>query len=690
MRIVMLLQPYILSQASFVLMVAVYAAGGAGALCFRKNERLANLWGSLFAVAGSLLGLLFSAVVLVTGATPVFSFPTSFPLLSIAFHIDDLSAFFMLVISVIALFCSIYAPGYLRYYYGKCNIGLLGFCYNLFIASMILVVTASNALFFLIAWEVMSLSSYCLVIIEADEERNIRAGSLYFIMTHVGSAFILAAFLLFFQAAGSFEFDLMAKGISTASPTVKNAIFLFSLIGFGSKAGIIPLHIWLPGAHPAAPSHVSALMSGIMIKTGIYMLARICWDILPGPPALWWGLLITLIGATSSLLGVLYALSEHDLKRLLAYHSIENIGIILLGLGSSLVFLAAGEKAMAAFGLIASLYHTMNHATFKALLFLGAGSVIAETHTRNIEEYGGLIKRMPQTAFFFLVGSLAISAMPPFNGFFSEWMTFQSLFQGVNRLGLPTKMVFIPAIGALAFTGGLAAACFVKAFGVTFLARPRNEKAAQAHEAALSQRIAMAGLAVLALALGLGAGPIFSGFTHLAGSLSAFRMIEPLSPDHASFGVFGVKAGFASLSAPALFAGIGLVTGAVAILFSYGARKRNAALGATWDCGADLTARMEITATAFSRSIVTIFRGVLRPTGQIELEYNDAMLRYFPKTGRVKMEFHDIYETFIYRPLQRVTLWIAGKTKRIQAGNINVYVLYIFMMLTALLSILVI
>ncbi len=257
---------------------------------------------------------------------------------------------------------------------------------------------------------------------------------------------------------------------------------------------------------------------------------------------------MVIIGSISSFLGVLYALSEHDLKRLLAYHSIENIGIILLGLGSSLVFLSAGMKALASLGLVAALYHTLNHATFKALLFLGAGSVIAETHTRNIERYGGLIKVMPQTAFFFLVGSLAISALPPFNGFFSEWMTFQSLFLGVNSFTLATKMIFIAAIGALAFTGGLAAACFVKAFGVTFLARPRSEAVTQAKESALPLRIGMAVLALLTLILGVFAGTVSSGFAEIVASLSAFQPGQAVSG--LSFDSLIVTTGFASLSPP--------------------------------------------------------------------------------------------------------------------------------------------
>ncbi|MHB9098956.1 MAG: hydrogenase 4 subunit B [Syntrophales bacterium] len=678
---------FITSPAGFFLVISTFAVGAIGAVLTGKNDRRANLWGNGCAILGSLMGLVFSGVVLSTGIIPAFGIQTSFPLLSLSVRVDAMAAFFMLLISLIALFCSIYALGYTSHFYQKYPLGALGFFYNTFIASMVMVVTAHNALFFLIVWEIMSLTSYFLVIYERHEERNIKAGTLYFIMTHVGTAFILFAFLLLYQASGSFDFGAIRESMASAPPAMRNVIFIFALVGFGAKAGIIPFHIWLPAAHPAAPSHVSALMSGVMIKTGIYMLARICWDLLPGAPPLWWGLLILMIGSISSLLGVLYALSEHDLKKLLAYHSIENIGIILLGLGSSLVFLSAGMKTFAMLGLIAALYHTMNHATFKALLFLGAGSVIAETNTRNIEEYGGLIRVMPQTAFFFLIGSLAISALPPFNGFFSEWMTFQALFQGVNTFDLATKMMFVAAIGALAFTGGLAAACFVKAFGITFLARPRSETGKQAKESALSLRIGMAALALLTLMLGFLSGWISSGFAGVAASLSAFRQMDTLSV--VSFDLLSVQTGFASISLPVLFAGIVVMTAAVAAAFAILTRKRTLRIGSTWDCGADLTPRMEITATGFSRSIITIFRGVLKPTGQTEMEYHDAKLRYFPKTGTVTMAFQDVYASYFYQPLQKITLGVAEQIKKIQIGNINVYILYILVTLTGLLLMLV-
>ncbi len=678
---------YILSPAGFLLVISTFVAGAIGALLADGNDRRANLWGNGCAIAGSLLGLVFSGTVLATGIIPDFAVPTTFPLLSLSIRVDAMSAFFMLLVSLIALFCSTYALGYVGHFYQKYPIGALGFFYNTFIASMVLVVTAHTALFFLIAWELMSLTSYFLVIYERHEGKNIKAGTLYFIMTHVGTAFILLAFLLLYRASGSFDFGVITEAAASASPALRNAVFVCALVGFGAKAGIIPFHIWLPAAHPAAPSHVSALMSGVMIKTGIYMLARICWDILPGPPPLWWGLLILLIGAISSLLGVLYALSEHDLKKLLAYHSIENIGIILLGLGSSLIFLSAGMVTFAVLGLVAALYHTLNHATFKALLFLGAGAVIAETHTRNIEEYGGLIRVMPQTAFFFLIGSLAISALPPFNGFFSEWMTFQALFQGVNTFDLATKMMFVAAIGALAFTGGLAAACFVKAFGATFLARPRSEAGAQAKESSLTLRIGMAALALSTLILGFASGWVSHLFADIAASLSAFRQAG--APSVVSFDLMSVQTGFASVSLPVLFTGIAALTAAIAAAFAFLTRKRTMTIVPTWDCGADLTPRMEITATGFSRSIITVFKGVLKPTGQTEIEYHDAKLRYFPKTGLVTMAFQDVYDAYFYEPLQKITLGVAEQIKKIQVGNINVYILYILLTLTGLLLMLV-
>jgi len=675
------------SQSLFFISLLLFAVGAIGALLLGKNDRKANAWGNMLGCMGSLGGILAAVRVLFWGEKFSVSFDSSFPLIRLSFHLDNLSAFFMLVISLIALLASIYALGYAKHFFGKYNLGTLGFLYNLFIAGMLLVVTAGNAIFFLIVWEIMSLASYFLVVFDRQDKNNVKAGTLYFVMTHIGTAFIILAFLLLYKLTGSLDFSVMKNNLGQTPVIFKNIVFVLALVGFGTKAGIIPLHIWLPSAHPAAPTQVSALMSGVMIKTGIYMMIRIFMDVFPGAP-LWWGLVILSIGAVSSLLGVLYALSEHDIKRLLAYHSIENIGIILLGLGSAMVFLSLDMQALAVLGLAAALFHTLNHAVFKSLLFMGAGSVIAKTHTRNIEEYGGLIHLMPQTAFFFLIGSMAISALPPFNGFFSEWLIFQALFSGINSAGLLASWVFILSAGALAFTGGLAAACFVKAFGTTFLARPRSEEAKQAKEVDLSLRIGMGTLAGLTLVLGVLAGPICKVLVRVAGSLGNLQNAQAA----ANFGIFSshLKNNFAALSMPGILFFL-LLALAVTFVLVYGTtRKQKVKIGRVWDCGTDLSPRMEITATGFSRAIITIFGGILQPTKQTAVEYRDADMRYFKKTNVVSLKTKDVYGSYLYGPGQKLVERFSRYTKKIQSGNINAYILYIFMTLIALIIFLVI
>jgi len=671
----------IASPISFFILLELFLIGAAGSLVLRKNDASANVWSSFFAIAGSLWGLLFASAILISGQALSFVAGTSpFPLLSLAMHIDMLSALFIFIISLIALFCSIYGIGYVKHFYKKYNIGTLGFFYHLFIAGMVLVVTASNGIFFLIAWEIMSVASYFLVVYDRNDENNVKAGFLYLVMTHVGTAFIIAAFLLLYKYTGSFDFEVIKSAVTFIPSSIKNTIFVLSMVGFGVKAGIIPFHIWLPAAHPAAPSHISALMSGVMIKTGVFMMMRLFLDILQ-PAPVWWGLVVLFVGATSSLLGVLYALTEHDIKRLLAYHSIENIGIILLGLGSALTFSSLGMLPLALLSLVAALFHTVNHAIFKSLLFLSAGSVINQMHTRNMEEYGGLIKYMPHTAFFFLIGSMAISALPPFNGFFSEWLTFQSLFQGIIALDSSARWVFILAAGALAFTGGLALTCFVKAFGATFLARPRSAEVSHAKESSFPLLAAMGALAALSLLFGLFSGPVTLFLETIGKSFSIFQSAPSLLSLPRGH-VLTVGSGFASVSGLAFLV---LFTVAIFIVVwiirSAINKKQKIKIGATWDCGTDLTSRMEITATGFARSIVLIFKGVLKPSIQHEIEYHDAETRYMPKSRTVILGVRDVHQAYFYRPLHKVVATLAEQTKNIQSGNINTYISYIFIAL---------
>lgn len=679
----------ITTQASFIALLLLFVVGAIGSLFLRKNDALANRWNSVFAIVGSLWGLLFAISTIIIGHDLSFSFRTSFsPLLSLSFHIDMLSAFFIFVISLITLFCSIYGIGYIKHFYKKYDIGALGFFYHSFIVGMLLVVSASNGIFFLIAWEIMSIASYFLVVYDREDENNVKAGFIYLIMTHVGTAFIIFSFILLYRFTGTFDFDAIKLSVSLIPDSIKNIIFVLAMIGFGTKAGIIPFHIWLPAAHPAAPSHVSALMSGVMIKVGIYMMIRIFLDLLQ-PIPLWWGMTVLVIGLISALLGVLYALTEHDIKRLLAYHSIENIGIILLGFGSALTFSSLGMPSLALFGFMAALFHILNHATFKSLLFLGAGSIINQMHTRNMEEYGGLIKYMPQTAIFFLIGSMAISALPPFNGFFSEWMTFQSLFQGIALLDISVKWIFILAAGSLAFTGGLALACFVKVFGATFLARPRSLEVTYVKESSFSMLVGMGGLAALSLLFGIFSGQLIFFLEKIGNELSIFKN-TPSLVSLSSTKIITMGDGFASVSGPAFLAIFIVVIFLVIFIIQWLINgNQKVKFDATWNCGTDLTPRMEITATGFSRSIVLIFKGILKPSVQHEIEYHDSETRYLPKSRNVILGVRDMYQIYFYKPLHVMLNRVSHRVKNIQSGSVNVYVSYIFIaLIIALFSIL--
>ncbi len=671
-----------LTQQGFFISLVMFAIGAVGSLALYRKDHPANLWANGFAIAGSFIGILFSVSILFSGKTVIFEMLNTFSLFPVFIKVDMLSAFFVLIISTVSFLSTIYAIGYMRQFYGKYNLGSFGFFYNIFIASMMLVVTANNSLYFILVWELMSLASYFLVIFEFDHRKNIKAGFLYFIMTHIATGGILLGFLLLYAATGSFDFEVIRSQSGNISPSMFAMVSILMLAGFGTKAGIIPLHIWLPEAHPAAPSQVSALMSGVMIKTGIFMIIRIFFDIIPGAP-IWLGLLILFLGAISSILGVLYALSEHDVKRLLAYHSVENIGIILMGIGSALVFISYDHKSLAALALLAALYHTMNHAIFKALLFLAAGSVVMATHTRNIEEYGGLIKRMPQTALFFLVGAVAISALPPFNGFISEWLTFQSLFAGVGSFDIFTKGIFIFAIVSLSFTGGLAAACFVKAFGITFLAKPRSKESEEAEESELSLRFGMAVLAAFCLLLGIFANFVVSFLANVIDKLPIFS--SNASDVFIQNNAIQIRGDFASLSILQIFAVLAFFSFLVFYIFNYITRAQKEKIYGTWDCGATLNPRMEITATSFSRSIISIFKGVLKPTKQIDVEYRDANIRYFTKSSTVVLGMSNVYKVYLYDPLTAVITRISNIAKRIQCGNINLYILYIFITVIVLL-----
>jgi hydrogenase-4 component B len=658
-------------------------AGILGGLLNLSRDRAANALSFGSAALASGCGAVAAVLALLYRCTLQFELWSSFiPSLRFSIKLDALGAFFVLILSVLGVALSVYSLGYARGFYGRKKVGVLGAFFNALLLATLLVFLADNAFFFLVAWEIMALTAYCLVSFEHEKDEARNAGVLYFVMSHIGTGCLILGFLLLFQATGDYGFDGFRALGGRMSPERRNAAFLLFLFGFGVKAGIVPLHIWLPVAHPVAPSNVSALLSGVLIKTGIYGLTRVIFDFLGSPPN-WWGVTLLTIGTLSAVLGVLYALMEHDLKRLLAYHSIENIGIILMGLGAALMFLHTNHPVLASLALIAGLYHTINHAIFKALLFLGAGAVLHATHTRNMEEMGGLIKRMPKTAFCFLIGAVAISALPPLNGFVSEWLTYQSLLQGFGTTVSLVRIIF-PLCGAmLALTGALAAACFVKAFGITFLAQPRSTHAAHAREVAPTMIAGMALLAGACVFLGLFPTLFLSLLDPLTRQLTGQEISGQLSlANGLVLGNTDPRGGTVS-TLGILLVGVCLLPVPWALWLCFG-RQAGLRIGPTWDCGLKgLTPNMEYTATGFSKPIRMIFKALFRPRRDVQREYDYSA--YFARTLRFESHIEEAFVTRLYRPLNRGILRFSRRMRALQAGSIQAYLIYIFVTLLLLL-----
>jgi len=665
------------------LIVVGYAAGLLLPLCFPARPKIQNLLAHGLAAFAAMGGIYLGMVGLLAPEPLAMSVPSTLPLLTFAVRLDSLSSFFLLMISLVGLAASIYAVGYVTELYGRISIALLGSHYNGFLLSMTLVVLADNGFFFLIAWELMSLFSYFLVVTEHEKSDVRYAGLFYLIMTHVGTAFIILTFLLLFQGSGSFSFDAFRHPEQPLSDGMKTMAFVLALVGFGTKAGIVPLHVLLPYAHPAAPSHISALMSGVMIKTAIYALLRVYFDFFGGHFPWWWGFVVLVIGAVSALLGVMYALMEHDLKSLLAYHSVENIGIILLGIGAGMIFHSYDLDELAALGLIAGLYHTVNHAVFKALLFFGAGSLLYATHTRNMEEYGGLLRRMPWTGACFLIGAVSIAALPPTNGFVSEWLVFQSLFLSYQMPSLLMKFMLPLAAAMLALTGALALTCFAKAFGISFLALPRSSHARHAKEVPWSMRIGMGVLSAVCIALGLAPMLVVPVMDHVSTSMIG-RSIAAKMLALDGWALAPVNVEFSSLSSPVL--GLLLVATAalgLTLVACYGGTSPRR-YSKTWACGLNLTSRMEYSATGFVQPIKRVFSTIYQPTVKLETEFLEES-RYFAKRRRFEFHIEPMFQTYLYDPLIAFVSGLANRMRIVQTGSLHLYLAYIFVTLVVLL-----
>ncbi|MBI4549537.1 MAG: hydrogenase 4 subunit B [Candidatus Omnitrophica bacterium] len=666
----------------FLLQFIFYIFGALIPALSGKNTRLASAASHLAAGIGSMLGLACALFVFASGIPFEWVFPGEGVFGNLTLRLDRLSAVFLFILSALSAAVSIYAVGYLKDHHRDAR--FLGFVYNSFICSMALVITAANAFYFLLSWEVMALTSYMFVVMEHEQKESRRAGLLYFVMTHLGTAFLMIAFLALFLNAGSFEFRDFQASASALAPAWKNAVFVCALIGLGTKAGMIPLHIWLPEAHTQAPSHASALMSGVMIKTAIYALLRFLFQFL-GEIEAWWGGVILCAGILSALIGILYALMEHDLKRLLAYSSIENMGIVFLGIGSSLFFAASGRTAWAGFALIAALFHSVNHAFFKGLLFLGAGSVFSAVHCRDMERLGGLIHRMPATAAFFLTGCVAISALPPLNGFVSEWMTLIALFAGMQFQGLAARFFFPILASLFGFAGALAAMCFVKAFGITFLGSPRSSEAAQARESDGWMKAAMAVLSAGCVLLSAGAG-------WTAGILSrvAADLLEGAPADFLPSGQSVCVSGPAEMGRFMPAAGLGLLAVLPISLWIWRRlrlKQLKVRTGPNWDCGfSRITDRMQYSATGYSKPLRRIFSFLYQPLRRVEVEDEGHVL--LRTAQRFESRIRPLFEEVLYRPLARWIIGLSEKARQIQTGHIQLYLSYI--LLTTIILVLVV
>jgi len=616
---------------------------------------------ALAAVAATSLGAPSEQVVL----------PIGLPDLPVHLRRDALTSLFLFLLGATSAGISVFAAGYFRRGQGT-SAGLLCLQYHLFLASMGVVLLANDAYAFMVAWETMALSSYFLVTTQHTLPEIRRAGFLYLLIAHVGAIAILLSFGVMQGGSWQFTFDAMRNAHLT--PQWAAIAFLLALFGFGAKAGLVPLHVWLPEAHPAAPSPVSALMSGVMLKTAVYGVLRVTFDLL-GNPALWWGLVLLAIGLFSALYGVVFAAAQTDMKRLLAWSSIENLGIVVAGIGLAVVFHGVGMNSLGALALIAALYHSLNHAFMKSLLFLGTGAVLHSTGERNLGRLGGLIHRMPWVAWLTLIGALAMAGLPPLNGFVSEWLLLQAFLFAQNVPRTFVNMLLPVGAALVALCAALTAYVMVKFFGVIFLGQPREASLARARDAGVLERLGLIWLALGCFALGLLPTAVIGGLRIVVGRLSGASL-----PDvHAPWWLLVPLPGRgATYSAPLfLFAltAVVVLTVLTVRLFYHGRARR----AAPWDCGfGGLTARMQDTAEGFGQPIRHIFGAFFSLKRELPSAF-DAAPRYRVVVG-------DRFWQGLYLPIGTLVQRVADAFAWLQQGRIATYLLYSFVTLIVLLA----
>ncbi|KKC29460.1 hydrogenase 4 subunit B [Caldanaerobacter subterraneus] len=664
-------------QQLFLLSIFLYVVGALISLGLNRDGKIANYVSGTTAFLAGCTGVASAVPVLIEGKGFILEGMEFIPFGRFTINVDPLSAFMTLVISLLSIATGIYSISYQEEYIGK-GTGVMGFLNNIFIVSMILVVTIDNAFYFLVFWELMTLVSYFLVCFEQENREAIKAGFVYFVMAHVGTVLIMISFILFYVYTGTFDFAAFRN--ANLLPVIKNLAFLLAFLGFGVKAGIVPFHFWLPQAHPAAPSNVSALMSGVMIKTAIYGIIRVGVDFL-GASAWWWGLTVLAFGAISAVFGVLYAVSENDLKRLLAYSSIENVGIILMGVGAGMMGIATGQVSVGILGILAGLYHLINHAVFKGLLFLGAGSVVYRLHTRNMEEMGGLARYMPWTGLTFFIGALSISALPPLNGFVSKWFTYHTLFAASTKGSALIRMAFPLAAVALALTGALTSLCFVKAYGVTFTGPFRGGNELKIKEVPVTMLIGMGLLAIGCFVLGLGV-PIGAGYIANVASALLHVSSPQLSDGLSIFPASSEQAMLSTLLVLVFVVGLAILP--LLIIGTGGKRAGRRVDFEPWACGYKYSSRMAWTSTAFAHSLYLLFS----PAYLLRTAFTKAgcfIILLFKKAMAYISQIELMWERYIYYPLLHFMVYIGKRAQTFQTGNVRMYCLYIILTLGVLL-----
>ncbi|WP_299977303.1 proton-conducting transporter membrane subunit [Desulfobacula sp.] len=649
-------------MSQFFISILIILSGGFLSLVLARQVKLMKIITVFLLSTGCFLGLMDAVIKIMQPSSAGASFKY-LNVFSLTFQIDGLSAFFLVVIFAVSLLSAIYSFHYMDHEGKAMRTAVNYFFFSILIASMALVVTAANMITFMLSWEIMSLSSFFLVIYKHNSAESRRAGYLYFVFSHVGAMFIFAAFGIVYGYTGSFGFENM----NALSETAKILVFIFSFIGFGSKAGVFPFHVWLPHAHPAAPSHISAVMSGVMIKTGIYGIVRI-YSLLDFHTPLF-GNIVLVAGVVSGILGIVYALGQQDLKRLLAYSSVENIGIILIGLGIGMIGVSSQNPLMAVLGFTGGFLHVLNHSIFKSLLFMGAGMVLHKTGKRSIDALGGLLKNMKITGTAFIIGSLAISGLPPFNGFVGEFFIYIGGFKGV-ALDKSAFVMSILAIVSLAVIGGLALACFTKVIGIAFQGEPRTKAAVNVDEKGPAMLISMSILAGACIFIGIFPRIFIYMSIKAVSALNLGYARVPLEP-------FEQMAGNITLAATIFLITV-LVVFAIRWFFYRG---KTITSSGTWGCGfTQPTVKMQYTGSSYASFLLDFFR----PAAPLDEDHPKVTGR-FPLNTYYKSCVNDIAELNMKGVIVNPVLFLFDKLRWIQHGDIHLYIGYILLAIILLL-----